>query len=70
MLIRRLLAPLVDGGNDLVELEVNGLGVLVLGPLDQKHHEEGIVDISRLVWRRSPDPWPGSPWSLASITVT
>ncbi len=31
----------VDGGDDFVELQLHGAGLLVLGPLDEKHHEEG-----------------------------
>src|SRR5436190_7977413 len=34
------IAGAVEGGDDLVQLEVNGERVLVLGALNQKHHQE------------------------------
>jgi hypothetical protein len=38
--IDHLILCLIDGLDDLIELQVNGAGVTVLRVLDQKHHEE------------------------------
>src|SRR5882672_3505761 len=39
--VKQLVAGMTDGTNQLVQLDLNGLGVAVLGALNQEHHQEG-----------------------------
>src|SRR3954447_7672194 len=63
--IDQLIPSAFDGANDLVELEVNCLGVPVLSVLDQKYHQEsddrrsGIND--ELPGIRIMKGWAGNP---------
>jgi hypothetical protein len=38
--VHHLVARRANGMNQFIELEIDGLGVAVLGVLDQKHHQE------------------------------
>src|SRR5579859_157996 len=39
--VDHMVASLVDGVDEFVELEINGPGIAILGVLDKKDHKEG-----------------------------